>query len=169
MSQGSPKAVREARAALRACWREAMNVEVAPLGGQGPGPELRARHEAALDALLAAGAVEAAAADQVRAAFDETLEHLQRQAALCYIAFPVEMMPRQDLLEQVRALDEMAGASALAPGAVARVRAALEQDIAWLASFQARQSPLPLWRGMAVGPAASQAALILSDILSARE
>jgi hypothetical protein len=102
--------------------------------------DLPQRHGDALKKLVTAGDLEATVAEKVEVAFGQMLEHVERLGSMCYIAMPLESMPRGDLMGQIAALEEMAGKSDIDPATVARVRASLERNIAWLAQFQAGES-----------------------------
>ncbi len=133
--------------ALRACWLELSHRLAQPKAGLSDPTiapflaDLRPKHAAALHALVSSGEIKAAVAEGIGAAFAEELEHAERSMSLCYIAMPSEAMPRQDMLAQVAALEQIAAQSQLDPATVAQARAALERDIDWLAHLKAGQAP----------------------------
>jgi hypothetical protein len=160
----NPKSSEPSWAALRACWSELKIPEMLV----GPDPDsqraLRQRHTAALDALVAAGELEAAVAGELNMAFEQSVSHMERSAGMCYIAMPAESWPRGDLMEQKAALEEMAVKSDVQPDTVARARAALERDITWLGRFQAGETPGSLGE-IEVSPTAAGAARALVELL----
>jgi hypothetical protein len=126
---------------LRECWAELRRSEANVIGGEPLPQDLQPRHTQALEALVAGGELAISVAGKVKVAFEQMLAHKEGLMSMCYIAFPVEYMPRLDLMGQIAALEEMAGKSDIDPAAVARVRASLERDIAWLAQFRAGETP----------------------------
>ena len=119
--------------ALRSCWSELRSSEARALGDEPLFQDLRLCHTQALDALLATGELTTDVADKVRVAFEQMLAHREGCMSMCYIAFPAEYFPRQDLMDQIATLEEMAGNSDLDPVVVAQLREALGRNIAWLA------------------------------------
>jgi hypothetical protein len=117
-----------------------------------------------LGKLIADGELEAAVAEKVEAAFAQMLEHIEGLGSMCYIAMPLESMPRGDLMGQVAALEEMASRNDIAPATVARVRASLERNIAWLAQFQAGEST-GLVNDVKVDTSSVEAARVLVELL----
>jgi hypothetical protein len=103
--------------------------------------ELRRRHADALDALVVEADLHPTVAENIGIAFEQAMAHVQRQMASCYIALPPEFIPREELVSQVAALEEMAATSEIDPSTVARAQEALERDIAWLAQFEAGVAP----------------------------
>lgn len=102
---------------------------------------LRGRHQEALDDLVAAGELDAMVAQEIAVAFGQAIAHIQRNMATCYIALPLEYYPREDLLAQAAALEELAAQGGLDPAVVEQARAALARDIEWLSEFQAGRLP----------------------------
>jgi predicted GNAT family acetyltransferase len=158
-------------AALRQCWLELLHVHEDMESLAGPTPQqqealaaLAQRHRQALDALVAAGTLDAAVAAGIAVALEQIVEHRERSLSLCYIAFPAEQMPRQDLQQQLALLDEMAAKSVLSPSTVEKARAALERDVEWLTQFQAGQVPGPLGN-LEAGMSARDAARVLVELL----
>ena len=80
------------------------------------------------------------------------------------MAQPVESWPRQNLMEQIAALEEMAGKGDIDPVTVAQVRASSEQGIAWLARFQAGED-LGLMSEVEVDSSSAEAARVLVELL----
>ena len=149
---------------LRSCWFDLDDPRLQSFEDNEFITDLRQRHADALDALVAAGELDPAVADEIAVAFEQAIAHVQRQMATCYIALPPEYMPRQDLVQQAAALEEMAARSDVDPNTVAQAQAALERDLAWLAQFQAGQTPDPLF-SIEVPPESAEAARILVNLL----
>jgi hypothetical protein len=181
MSSGGPAG--ERWAALRKCWLDLLhpqeqqeNPEGSPslgdLGGLTPERQeafanMVRRHREALDALVAAGELDAAVADGIAVAFDEDIAHREGSMSMCYIAIPAEAFTRQDLGQQLALLDEMAAQSDIDPATVEQARAALARDIKQLSQLQAGQVPASegdLPEDASVGEAAS----ILVELLLRR-
>lgn len=127
--------------ALRVCWMDLQDPRLQTFEETDFTRELRRRHADALDALVARGDINSSVAENVGIAFEQAMAHVQRQMASCYIALPPEFAPREELVSQVAALEEMAATSEIDPSTVARAQEALEQDIAWLAQFEAGVAP----------------------------
>ena len=151
-------------AALRECWLELGNPSLQSPADDDYSRKLRRRHAAALEALVAAGELDAAVAEDITVAFEEAMAHIKRQLATCYIALPPEFVPREDLMHQAALLEEMAAKGAIDPSTVALAQAALERDVAWLAQFHAGQRPGELGE-LEVDPTSAEAARILVDLL----
>jgi hypothetical protein len=151
-------------AALRGCWLDLDNPELQSSEDTDFSRELRQRNGDALAALVASGELDAAVADEIDAAFEEAIAHVQRQQATCYIALPPEFTPRDDLVQQAELLETLAAEGDIDPQTVARARAALGRDIAWLARFHAGEAPGE-WKGVEVTPEAAEAARILVELL----
>lgn len=81
---------------------------------------------------------------------------------------PFEAGPRRDLMAQAEALGKMAGRSKIDAATVARARASLEHDMAWLSQFQAGKQPDEL-RDVQAMPAEVEAARVLVELLLNRE
>ena len=71
------------------------------------GDAFKARYRAALLALIEAGELAALAAEQIQSAFDEAVFHIWRSQATCYLTYPMEAFPREDLLARARALGDV--------------------------------------------------------------
>lgn len=127
--------------ALRGCWAELRCGQARSIGGEPLPQDLQQRHAQALETLVDAGGLARDVAGKVRVAFEQILAHDEGLMSMCYIAFPAEHMPRQDLMGQIAALEEMAGKSDLDPAVVAQVRDGLERNIAWLAQSVAGEQP----------------------------
>lgn len=151
-------------AALRACWLDLDNPELQSFEDTGFSRELRQRHEEALVALVDSGELDAAVTDEIAAAFEEAIAHIQRQQATCYIGLPPEFAPRDDLVRQADLLEDLAAEGDIDPGTVAQAQEALERDIAWLAQFHAGEMPGEL-EEIEVTPEAAEAARILVGLL----
>jgi hypothetical protein len=126
--------------ALRECWAELESGKARSLSDAPLPADLPQRHADALKKLVTDGKLEAVVAEKVAVAFGQMLEHIEGLGSMCYIAMPLESMPRGDMMGQIAALEEMADRSDIDPTTVAQVRASLERNIAWLAQFQAGES-----------------------------
>lgn len=96
-------------------------------------------HRAALDRVVASGALAADVADDMQAAFDAACTHVWRANApiTCYAPSPYpeyRIASSSDLAQQADLLADMATASDIDPATVAQARAAIERDIAFLAA-----------------------------------
>ena len=150
--------------ALRACWLDLDHPDLQSFEDTDFSRDLRQRHGDALAALVKSGEIEAAVADEIAAAFEEAIAHIQRQQATCYIALPPVFAPREDLVKQAELLEELSTEGDIAPETVAQAQAALERDIAWLSQFHAGEEPGEL-DGIAITPEAAEAARILVELL----
>lgn len=150
--------------ALRGCWLDLDNPQLQSYEETEFSQALRQRHAAALDELVANGEVERAVADEIAVAFEQAVAHIQRQVASCYIMTPPEFAPRQNLVEQAAALEEMAAQSDIDPATVAQAQEAIERDVAWLAQFAAGETPGEP-DSVEVTPEAAEAARILVQLL----
>jgi len=148
---------------LRACWFDLNDPRLQSCADNEFITGLRQRHADALAALTDAAELDPAVADEIGAAFEQAIAHVQRGIATCYIALPPEYMPRQDLMRQAAALEEMAARSDVDPNTVAQAQAALARDLAWLAQFQAGQTPE--WFKVEVPPESAEAARVLVNLL----
>lgn len=135
--------INETQARLRAIWRQVVDM---PIGFEGWNEGLVAQlavlpveHRAALDILVRSNVLSSAITDRVQMALVESLAHIERSRALCYIMMPPIAAPRQDLLERAKALIEVEGT--LDAATVALVRAALERDLAFLEANLAQKTP----------------------------
>jgi hypothetical protein len=153
-------------AAIRQCWKALERIAAAPMGKQDQVDDLKQRHAEALAGLVADGDLEAALADEVGMAFAEAVAHVEGNMGLCYMAFPIEQGPRQDLQQQLWALQEMAGQSGIDPATTAQVQAALERDMAWLGQSRAGASPGEL-EAVTASPSTSEAAGLLVKLMLA--
>jgi hypothetical protein len=150
--------------ALRGCWAELESGKERSFSDAPLPANLPQRHADALGKLVADGGLEAAVAEKVEAAFGQMLEHIEGLGSMCYIAMPLESMPRGDMMGQIAALEEMAGRSDIDPATVAQVRASLERNIAWLAQFQAGESTG--WvNDVEVDTSSAEAARVLAQLL----
>ena len=155
-------------AELRACWLDLDSPELRSFEDNDFIRDLRQRHADTLAALVDSGELDQAVVDEIAAAFEEAIAHVQRQQATCYIALPPEFIPRQDLMQQADLLTEMEAEGDIDPGTVAQVQTALERDIAWLTKFHAGESPEE-WEGIEITPDAAEAARILIALLLGRQ
>lgn len=92
-------------------------------------------HRATLDALMQAGEIDVAVADQMQVAFEETAFHVWRSSvpATCYRTMPTtKITTREHLVRQLDLLRQVAGD--IDPAVVEQARAAITRD---LASFKA--------------------------------
>lgn len=133
------------------------------------GDAFKARHRAALDGLIAAGALSAPVAERLQVAFDEAVLHTWHSQALCYMMTPMEAFPRGDLLARARALGELeAGLDAEQMLAVALARAALERDMAFFQGKSKDKQLAALWQSgeIPVDQETHAAAQFLAGLLS---
>jgi hypothetical protein len=150
--------------ALRGCWLSLQDPQLQSFEDTDFSKGLRQQHTEALDALVASGELERAVAAEIGVAFEQAVAHVQRQMATCYIALPPEYMPRQDLMQQAAALEEMAEQSQIDQATVAQAQEAMQRDVEWLAQFGAGQTPGKLEEIQAT-PQAVEAARILVELL----
>jgi hypothetical protein len=151
--------------ALRECWADLKNPELRAYDDTAFAKGLRERHSVALQALVGGDELDAAVAEEITAAFSQAVAHIQGQMAMCYIAIPMEYFPRGDLIRQAAMLEEMAAKSEVDPATVAQAQAALERDVAWLAQFQAGETPGVLGQ-IPVSATSLGAAKVLTELLS---
>ena len=151
--------------ALRGCWTELTHGKTPVTGDEPLFGDLQQRHAQALEALVAGDELSAAVAEKVGVTFEQMLAHKEGLMGLCYIAFPAEYFPRQDLMDQIAALEEVAGRSDIDPATVARVGEALERNIARLAQFQAGENPGSVGE-VEVGASSAEAARVLVELLA---
>jgi hypothetical protein len=156
--------VQESWLVLRECWAELKCGESHSLGDAPLPLDLQQRHTQALEALVAGGELSAGVAEQVKAAFWQTFDHIQSTMSMCYIAMRFGKTPREDFVEQVAALEEMADNSDLDPAVVARVREVLERDIAWLAQSLGGKDPGDV-SDVEVDTSSAEAARVLVELL----
>jgi hypothetical protein len=148
--------------------------------------QLSSDHRAAVDELVAAGELTAAVGGNVQAAFDAAASHLWRSNApiTCYEPATVNYTPvsANDLAQRADLLAEMAVQGKLDADTVARARASVERDIAFLALsdadekalydrlIQAQQAgnPLPPFDqlDLSIPPDAAEAARFLVEVLA---
>lgn len=127
--------------ALRVCWMDLQDPRLQTFEDTDFTRELRRRHADALAALVAEEGLHPTVAENIGIAFEQGMAHVQRQMASCYMLIPPEFAPREELVNQVAVLGEMAATSEIDPSTVARAQEALERDIAWLAEFEAGMVP----------------------------
>jgi len=130
------------------------------------GDGFKARHRAALEALIVAGDLSPAVAKALQAAFDEAVFHVWRSQATCYMMYPMEAVPREDLLARARALGEVE--AGLDAPSVAQARTAIERDMALFQSQSRDRQLVALWQSgeIPVGQETRDAAQFLVDLLS---
>jgi len=152
----------EAKARLRAIWRQVVDM---PIGFEGWDKSLVTQlvalpveHRALLDALVDLNVLDSDVADQVQMALAESLAHIERSRALCYLMMPPIAAPRQDLLERTKVLIEVAGT--LDARTVALARTALERDIAFFEANLVKKTP-----SGGASAAAQAAAQFLTELL----
>jgi hypothetical protein len=157
--------------ALRVCWLDLKDPRLGSSGGAAFSSELLRRHRDALTRLQTAGQLDSEVASAMVIAFDEATVHVQRKMATCYEPLPPGQpnphTSREELTTQAATLTEMAARSVIDPATVARARAALERDLAWLAQFQAGRQPGELEEIRAT-PAEVEAARLLVELLLKR-
>jgi len=128
------------RERLRACWLQLQQLAAVTAKDTSRGEELRtslvAEHQLALDDLIPLSEIQPAVAEQVQVAFDGAAYHVWAANApiTCYKETPINYEPASSdqLARQSALLAEMAQGSGLDQEAVARARAAVERDIAFL-------------------------------------
>jgi hypothetical protein len=148
--------------------------------------QLGSGHRAALDELAGAGEITAAVGADVQAAFEDVAWHVWRSNALitCYLSTTVSYKPEssEDLRVQAELLTELAGQGTLQADTLARVQAAVERDVAYLALSEADEralvdpltearragTPEPLYRQLAlsISPDVAEAARFLVELLA---
>ncbi|MGD1992908.1 MAG: hypothetical protein PVI59_06920 [Anaerolineae bacterium] len=177
------------RGRVRDCWSRLSWLEEQaqdwdhPERGEEALDQLRADHRAALDDLVAAGALDAGVATEVQAAFEEAAYHVWRANApiTCYEPVePPDYVPAgaAQLARQAEILVEMAEAGSVAPEILAQAQAAIERDVAFLSltydertalyeEVRAEGSPYPTFNelDLEIPPEAAEAARFLIDLL----
>jgi hypothetical protein len=134
-------------------------------GRAGPRPAVLLCHEQTLKALVSLGQLDAAVAAGIQRAFDEAIYHIKAGCSTCYTALPPAYRWRSNLLEQTRALREMAQRGLLDPAVMTRARACIAQDIETLGSGEFHG-----WKVEAFATTCdtTQAARVLVEVLSRR-
>jgi hypothetical protein len=155
-------------AMLRDCWLELDHPALKTIGDTDFTRTLRQRHTEALEGLVASGEMEAAVADEIEIAFEEVILHRQGQMSTCYIALPPEFVPREDLLRQIEILEEIEATGEIEATTLARARAAIERDMAWLSAVPAWRIPGEL-EEVESDPVSVEAARILVELLISEE
>lgn len=174
--------LRDAWTGLEELARDAKDLE----RGEKTHDKLVADHRAALDALVKAGQLEAAPAEDMHVAFVAASAHVWRANApiTCYLPMPepdYRISSASDLASQAEALAELAGRSRIDPATVAQAQAAIERDMAFLSmSDQDREALMDSLRQAAgsnwnwptleqldvdISPESAQAARTLADLL----
>lgn len=160
-------------------------------GGDDPlGRQWLAEHRTALDELVAAGEIEGPVADLVQEAYTAAVYHVWRLTApiTCYEPLLVDYAPASAsaLVEQSKALDEVAIQGTVEPATLAQIRAALEHDLAFYAltpdeekalydqilkAYRQEQRAIPDFEAVAleIPPEAQGAAQFLLELLGGKE
>ena len=130
----------------------------------GPQPRLHYVHQEALKALVNLGQLSKAAADEIQRGFDETTYHISRSMATCYLRSPPERQWRDNLFDQLRALNEMAERGVLDRSIARSARRDIARDLDRLPS----NSDAPWLPGVPFisVSASSTAAQIIVDLLA---
>jgi hypothetical protein len=130
------------------------------------GDAFKERHRALLDALIEVGDLPATVAGQLQTAFDEAVFHTWRSQATCYLTYPIDAFPRDDLLARAQALGDVE--AGLDAQTVAQASAAIEQDIAFFHGKGKDKHLNALWQSgeIPVGQGSCAAARFLVDLLS---
>ncbi|MBP7866631.1 MAG: hypothetical protein KA419_11860 [Acidobacteria bacterium] len=150
--------------ALRQCWLDLRDGRMQSYPENAFQKEVKKRHQDALEALVAAGVVRRAVADEMSLAFDQGIAHIRRSQATCYIALPPEYHPRHDLMQQAEMLAKVASQGQVAPETLNKARAALARDIEWLNQWVKQLKPGKL-ETVKASPAAAEAARLLVNLL----
>jgi hypothetical protein len=173
---------------LRECWHRLSWLEEQaqdwdrPERGEEALDELTNDHQAALDDLVAAGALEADVAVEVQVAFEEAAYHVWRANVpiTCYEPVEIDYVPAgaSQLARQAEILVEMAEQGGVDPQALAEAQAAIERDVAFLSlsheermalydEIIAQGSPYPRFNevDLDIPPEAAEAARFLIDLL----
>lgn len=145
-----------ARQQLRMCWlrfgelaRKTTEENATP-GNGGSDSSLTAGmlkdHQAALDELVAAGDVVEIVAGLIQEAYAAAVYHIWRSNAplTCYLVAAPEYTPASanDLVAQAAALDQVAEGTPIPPETLAKIRTALERDLAFYALSDAEVAAL---------------------------
>lgn len=157
------------RGQLREMWQFLVEhngqLDVFP-GDDRKGDAFKARHRDALDGLVAVGELPAPVAERLRVAFDEAVLHIWHSQALCYMMYPTEAFPRDDLLVRAKALGELG--VGLDADTIAQARAAIERDIAFFQGKPKGKQLAALWQSgeIPVDRETHAAAQFLAKLLS---
>lgn len=152
---------------LRACW-QALRAVPAEGDSRALFAQVSAEHRAALDALVAARALDPAVAEAVEAAFAGAAEHVERSTGVmtCYIAIDGRLWSSAtSVLGRAAALADLAAGQSLDSETIALARVALERDIAYLAARAAAggsQAPYPV----EATPESARAAAFLAGLFT---
>lgn len=141
-NRSTPSPAETARDRLRSCWMSFgwLAEQAQDWSDHEKGERARealiSDHRAALDELVAAGELQAAAANHAQVAFAAAAYHTWRAncGATCYEPVWVDYTPTSSaqLVQQSELLAEMAAIDSLDQDTVARAQAAIERDIAFL-------------------------------------
>lgn len=137
----TPPASTSARGKLRFAWLRFDELAGRAVVGEGSentlGAQMSVEHRSALDEVVAAGELSAAAADLVQEAYDAALYHVWRSNApiTCYEPALVDYAPTsaQVLVAQSDALNEIAEQGTVDPATLEKAQQALEHDMAFYA------------------------------------
>jgi hypothetical protein len=127
-----------ARERLRQCWQAfdwfRTQAEEDNERGDRARRNLLEAHQNALDDLVADGQLTRPVADQVEAAFDEAIQHLnaRNSGVTCYTVTPVSMVYMQSRSQLLKQAELLADNRGLDSDAVAQAQAALARDMAIL-------------------------------------
>jgi hypothetical protein len=124
-----------------------------PIGTPGSGgtsesfaAQIRADHRAALDELVAVGEISATMADLLQEAYAAAVFHIWRSNAplTCYLVGPIGFTPASadDLVAQAAALNQVAEGTPIPAETLAKIRSALEHDLAYYALSDAEVEAL---------------------------
>ncbi len=156
---------------LRGYWVTMANLEKPPSGWTPDAPnwppKMAEPHQKVIDALVEAGELDLAVAEQIQLSFEAAAGHAYMREMRCY-RMTVEGIraqeTRTDFALQLSLLDEMAAKSDIDPIVVANARGALERDITWLDELQMGKLPAPL-EEIQADPEAIEATRILVELL----
>jgi hypothetical protein len=108
------------------------------------GDAFKSRHRAVLDALVAEGTLSIPVTERLQVAFDEAVLHIWHSQALCYMMYPMEAYPRDDLLVRAKMLEDVE--TGLDIEVVDQARAAIERDMAFFQGKPKGKQLSALWQ-----------------------
>lgn len=147
--------------AVRDCWLQVTGTD--PNFEWGHTNELQQRHGDAIQTCVELGMLSAEVAGYINLCFGQALLHREQLMGLCYIMVPPVSVPRQNLLDQVKALEAVSAVGDIDPETVQKARAALARDIAWLVHF-VNEGEVP--NELKVDPIAAEAGRVMSQLLT---